>query len=227
MPQVADGRAGDEEREHAGGVRLEVGLRERDGGERDGGDRAHPRGEAVDPVDEVDDVHQRHQPEDRQAVGERRAQVHAMDEREREVGDAHPERDRDHRREQLAHDLEVRGELEQVVRGTHQGDHRGADDDPLRLVVVRQQHQRSHRDRHEDREAAEAGSRLVVEPALTRLVDRPDPPRQRAEDRRGEQRDHERKPEALDPIGDARHAWASGGQARPRMWLDRASRGPV
>ena len=146
MPQVADRRAGHEQCQHAGRMRLQVRLGERDRRERDGGDRAHPRREPVHAIDEVHDVHQRHQPEDRERVGERRAQVHPVDEREREVGHPHAEGDRDHRRQQLANDLEVGRELEQVVGRAHQGDHHGADEDALGLVVVRQDHQRASRD---------------------------------------------------------------------------------
>ena len=76
-------------------------------------------------------------------------------------------------------------------------------------MVVREDHQRAGGDRDQDREAAEPGRRLVVEAALARLVDRPDAPRQRAEDGGGEQGDYEREPEALYAVADARHARSS------------------
>ena len=112
VAQVAERRAGGQHREHPGRVAVE---REREHGKRQRRDRAHARGEPVDAVDEVHDVHHRDDPDHGQRVGEV-AEVEVPRERERHRLDPHAGGDRHDRGQHLARELDVRRQVEQVVR---------------------------------------------------------------------------------------------------------------
>ena len=145
-----------------------------------------------------------------------------VDERQREARDPHASHDRDRRGEHLPHQLEVGRQLEQVVDCAHEDDHGGADQDRVRLLVVREEDERGRHDGHDDRQAAKARSRELVKAALARLVDRADPPGERARHGRREERDHEREPESEQAVVDAGDARSDVDEGRPRVRWCRA-----
>jgi len=92
------------------------------------------------------------------------------------------------------------------VGGADESDHRGADQDRVRLGAVRKEHDARGDDRGEDREAAEARRRELVQSALARHVDRADPPGERAGDRRCQEAHYEGEPEGEKAVGEGGHS---------------------
>jgi len=178
---------------------------ERDRRERRGRDRADSGGEAVDPVEEVDHVHQRDDAEHGEPVGHGGAQRERADERDGQVLDAHTRRHRHDCCEQLADELEVGRELEDVVGRSDDRDHRGADQDPVRLARVRHEHPAGGDERGEDGQAAEPRRGELVEAAGARAIDRADPPGERGSHRRGEEADDERQSKGEEAVGQSWH----------------------
>jgi len=194
VAQVAERGAGRDGREDRRGVPVE---RQRDHPEGDRRDRADPRSQPVDAVDEVHDVHHRDDPRDRQRIRQV-AELHTPDERHCEVLHPHAAGHRNHRREDLAQQLHVGRQVEQVIRRADNGDHRRAGQDPARLVGRVEEHEAAGSDRGEDRHPAEARRREDMETALARRVDRADPPCDPAGHRGDDPRDDQREREGAE-----------------------------
>jgi hypothetical protein len=188
VDQEPERGAGDDRREHGGVGLVEV---ERDDRERRRRDRADPRGEAVDAVGEVDDVDDEDDPDD----GQRRAEVAEVDavhERQREVRDAHAARDRDGGRPDLARELERRMQVDHVVDRPDDRDDGRSGEDRAVALVHRQPHERCDGDPGEDRHPAQERRHPLRQPALARLVERPQSTRGPPDERRERRRDHGR-----------------------------------
>ncbi len=180
-------RAGDDRGEHRGVVLAEV---EGDDRERRRRDRPDARREAVDAVGEVDDVDEAdHGDERERATGV--AELHPVDEGQREVRDLDAAAHRDVDRERLAGELDGRMEVDEVVDRADQRDDRGAEEDRRERAAVRQPQPGGEEDAGEDGQAAEERRLAHGEPARTGRVDRAgasgDPPDERRE-RRGDAR---------------------------------------
>jgi hypothetical protein len=221
VKQEPERRPGGERGQHrrAGHVQAE-----RDDRERDPVDRAQPGGQPVDPVGEVDDVHQRHQPDHRQdaaLVGERQQ---TDPQRQRHVGHHRAALHRDHRRHDLADQLDPRRQVADVVDRADQRDHARAEDHRPRVDDaavacpairvrqddrVRQPDRRRHQDRQQDRQPAEQRRLVLGQASGPRPIDGPDPARQPGHQRRRDARDrrgdHEREHGIR--VSHARKAW--------------------
>jgi hypothetical protein len=197
VDQKAKRRASRERREHTGCGTIEV---ERDDRERAGDDHAHAGRQPVHAIGEVDDVHHRDQPDH----GERRTGVcrarfgerERTDERQRDALDRNAVVHDDHRRRDLAGELDDRGQVEAVVQRANDRYQRGADQHAmphLRARAVAGGQEREYRNEHagEDRKTAEQRRRAIGEAALTRFVHGADRPRQPHRERR-EQRGYGR-----------------------------------
>jgi len=126
VDQKAQGGAGGEGGKDARRGATQV---ERDDRHRGGDDRADARRQTVDAVGEVHDVHHRHQPDH----GERRPGIRRSGigqgkfahEWQRDLLDSHAEVHDDHGSRHLARQLRSRGQVEAVVKRTHQRDQPG------------------------------------------------------------------------------------------------------
>jgi hypothetical protein len=193
--QEAERRAGGDAGEH--GRRRAVQMPgvvqvDRDHGQRERDDRAHPRGQAVDPVGEVDDVHERHETHGR----DRRAgvgKVQLAEERQRYQVHDDAEVHCDERRRDLSSQLEHGRQLEAIVERPHRGDERRRQQDPVPLPAFRTRRGQPDHPRHErpaeDRQPPQQWRRPIRQPALAWPVDRPHRPGQAHRQRR-QQRGH-------------------------------------
>ena len=84
------------------------------------------------------------------------------EERQRHRVDAHAACDRHDRGQDLACELHVRGEVEQVVGDADHDDHRRPHQDAVRLLVVRQERQPRREHAAKDRETTEPRRRELV-----------------------------------------------------------------
>jgi hypothetical protein len=203
VDQEAERRTGGQRCEHAGLLATEV---ERDDRHRGGDYRAYARRETVDAVGEVDDVHHHHQADHRQhrsrVGGARVGKRQRADERQRDRLHGHAEVHDDHRGDDLAEQLERGVQVEAVVEGADERDHRGGEQHAvpqMRLLfagVARRQPDQPRDERtREDREPAEKRRGTLREAALAWLVDCADGPReahreggqQRGDDRGGQE----------------------------------------
>ncbi len=219
--QEAQRGARRDRREHTRLLAPEV---ERDHGHRCGDDRADTRGEPIDAVGEVDDVHQEHETEhgeDRPGVRHARVrEVQFADERQRDRLHGDAVVNDDHGRDHLAGELRRRVQLEAVVEGADERDHRRAEQhagpEVRRFAVARGQPDQHRGQRAaEDRKAAEQRRRPVGEPALARLVDRADRTRQLHRPGRQQRRHGERHEERVQrfELGRMRHLLRTASQA--------------
>jgi hypothetical protein len=178
--EEAERHAGRDRGEHTRLLATEV---EGDHGHRHGDDHADTRRETVDAVGEVDDVHHRHQTDHGQhGAGIRDAGIgkgQRADERQRDRlhGDAivHD----DHRRHDLARELDQRRDLEAVVERADERDHaRGEQHAMPQLMILaepaRQPDQPGDERAGKDRKPAEQRRGALGQAALTRFVDRAD-----------------------------------------------------
>jgi hypothetical protein len=90
-----------------------------------------------------------------------------------------------------------------VVDGADQRDRDGAAHDPARLAADRQEEQSGDDHRRQDREAAQARNRPVVEVSLARIMEHAEPAGEPRRRRRGCERDHgcdEERPEGIELV---------------------------
>ena len=182
VAQEAEGGAGSDRGEHAGGVAVQ---RERDHRQRRRGDQADAGGQAIDAVDQIDDVGDGDDPDHGQQLAQvdradsrrveelHRRRIDAAEEREREGGHGDPGRDRDDRRRRLAEQLDPGWEVDQIVDHPHRRDHDRPGEDRARLMVPGQEDRAADQHRHQDGEPAQLRGRVLVQAALVWEVDRP------------------------------------------------------
>jgi len=202
VEQEAEGGAGGQRGEHGRLLAVQV---EGDDRHRRGDDHAHSRGQAIHAVGEVDHVHHRHKTDDRQnraRVGDARVgEGQFADERQRDRLHRHAEVHDDDRREHLAEQLDRRRQVEAVVDGPHERDHRRRQQHavPQLVLVFVSGHvargkpdQSGHQRAREDRKAPQQRRGPMREAALARIIDRADGPGQ-ALGERCEHRGHRRR----------------------------------
>ena len=198
VAEEADAGSGDDR-----GEDRRVGLAEREGEdrERDAGDPADAGGKAVHPVEEVDHVHHRDDPQDRERDADAGRQVDRAEEREGEVVDPDAEERRNRRRHDLAGELPAGPQDPEVVDRADDGRDGGAQEHAPGLAAELEERERRYEDPEEDRDAAEPGDRVEVQPATLGPVDDAEQPRHPAD--RGREQDHDqaREPGAVENLG--------------------------
>jgi hypothetical protein len=204
--EKAERGAGGERGEHS---RLDAVEVERDDRERAGDDHAHAGGEPVHAVGEVDHIHHRDEPEHGQrrtgVGGARFGERERADERQRDRLHDHAEVHDDHRRGDLAGELDDRRQVVAVVERPYERDERRGKQDavpqPLARAIAGGQ-EGERRDEHtgEDREAAEQRGRAFGQTALAWLVDGADRDRQAHRQWRQQRRHRRRRQKCVERV---------------------------
>ena len=220
VTQESQRRARGQRRQDAGGVALQG---KRDHRQRHPGDRADAGRQPIDAVDQVDDVDHRddaddgshlaqvHRPPPREREDFDRARVELAEEGEGEAFHRDPGGDRDDDRDRLAEQLGGGVELEDVVERADGRDQHRPDQHGAGLGVPGQPEKPGGEHGGEDRQAAEARRRRLVERSLVGVVDGADPPGQAVGDGDEEQRDGPRHQEGEDGFDASRHSGRTRG----------------